>query len=247
LLSASDVHVARVPSSQRAGVTLLGGATITRLPTQMVATTSGGEMSQAPPSGIGGPNQPPNTNATALLELLERRSFATYQARLRASKRLMTRNNAWNASLIAASTATTIASVALLANNDIYGTNGETLFVCLAVLSLTASLVTSGLNYSGRSRDMFSNYRRIQRLSAEAERAKQTPSMQTFAVVEELNAKYDELLDGSENHTEADFFHANRTGRKPSSVWSERLLSFFPYVSLIIPVLLLPPLIRWMF
>ncbi|WP_159961849.1 SLATT domain-containing protein [Blastococcus haudaquaticus] len=182
-----------------------------------------------------------------LLELLEQRSYATYKARLRASKRLMTRNNAWNASLIATATSTTIASVALLANDGIYGPNGDTLFVCLAVLSLTASLVTSGLNYSGRSRDMFSNYRRIQRLSAEAERAKRTPSMQNFATVAELNAKYDELLDGSENHTEADYFHANGEGSKPASVRRESLLSFFPYISLIIPLLLLPPLLCWMF
>ena len=128
------------------------------------------------------------------LELLEGRSYKTYQSRLRAADRLASRSRAWNTFLISMSASSTIASVALLSDAKMYGTRGPTVLVCVAVLTLIASLVTSGLDYSGRSRNMFLNYRRIQRLSAEAERAKSTPEKHTTAYVDELNRQYDALL-----------------------------------------------------
>jgi hypothetical protein len=135
-----------------------------------------------------------------LFQTLERRSYKTYSARLQASRRLASRNRAWNASLIATSTATTIASVALLTDSSIYGRSGPTLLVCTAILTLIASLVASGLDYSGRSRDMFLNYRRLQRLSAEVERYVCSAGLQSREVLETLHERYDGLLDESENH-----------------------------------------------
>ena len=122
-----------------------------------------------------------------LFQTLERRSYKTYSARLQASRRLASRNRAWNASLIATSTATTIASVALLTDSSIYGRSGPTLLVCTAILTLIASLVASGLDYSGRSRDMFLNYRRLQRLSAEVERYVCSAGLQSREVLETLH------------------------------------------------------------
>ncbi|MCW2501715.1 MAG: hypothetical protein JWN87_3391 [Frankiales bacterium] len=165
---------------------------------------------------------------------------------MRASQRLASRGRAWNASLISLSTSTAIASIALLADPDMYGRGGPTLLVCVSVLTLVASLVTSGLDYSGRSRNMFVNYRKIQRLSAEAERAKDIPEKQTREYVDALNTQYDALLDESENHTEADHYRATREGKRTWAVWRELGLSFGPYLSLALPIALLIPFARWM-
>lgn len=181
-----------------------------------------------------------------LFKTLEQRSYKTYSARLQASQRLASRSRAWNATLIATSTATTIASVALLTDSQMYGRSGPTLLVCVSVLTLVASLVASGLDYSGRSRDMFLNYRRLQRLSADVERHVELPALQSREALEALHSRYDDLLDESENHTEADYYRAFPTNRKKDwATWREILLSVVPYVSLAAPIGLLVPLVVW--
>lgn len=181
-----------------------------------------------------------------LLKLLEQRSYTTYQSRLRASRRLTARYRAWNASLIASSTATTIASVALLTDESIYGEAGPTLIVCASILTLIASLVASGLDYSGRSRNMFVNYRRIQRLSAQAERMLGDSASVSRQDLESLHERYDSLLDESENHTEADHYHAFPADKKKSAaVWCEDLISLAPYLSFAAPIALLIPFAAW--
>lgn len=195
--------------------------------------------------------------AHALLKTLEHRSYLTYLGRLHASTRLAFRNRAWNAALIAASGAVTVASVALLVYPDIYGSTGPTLLVLVSILALIASLVTSSLNYSARSRDMFHNYRRLQALSAEVERRVKA-GQPTTLIAEDLNRRYDALLDESENHTTADHkrvLHgiAKKNGQKTRSLWREpevvmqALVSAAPYASLVIPVLLLAPLVSLLF
>jgi hypothetical protein len=181
-----------------------------------------------------------------LLAKLEDRSYKTYGARLMASQRLAARNRAWNTLLISTATATTIASVALLTDESIYGAAGPTLFVSVSILSLVASLVTSSLDYSGRSRNMFLNYRRIQRLSAEVERAGALPHLHTRAHLTELNRQYDALLDESENHTEADYLRWTEPMRRSGSTRRERLLSALPFFSLLAPIGLALPLVAWM-
>lgn len=179
---------------------------------------------------------------------LERRSFRTFKARLCASRRLAARSRAWNVSLIAASTAAAIASVGLLSDPSMYGKAGPTLLVCVSILTLVASLVTSGLDYSGRSRDMGVNYRRVQRLSAQVERLKRDPESLTAARLEELHDRYDALLDESENHTEADFNRAFKGELGIEIGWADRretALSVMPYVTLLAPIGLLVPLICW--
>jgi hypothetical protein len=187
----------------------------------------------------------PASDLRSLLKTLERRAYVTYLNRLHASQRLAARQRAWNASIIATSTATTVASVALLADDSIYGNTGPTLLVCASVLALVASLVTSSQDYSARSRNMFTNYRRLQRLAVEAERLAGYEITQDE--VTRLYQQYDALLDESENHTSADYYHAfpdKHTG-KPFNAYREDALSAMPYLSLLAPIGLLVPLIVW--
>lgn len=143
-----------------------------------------------------------------MIELLEGRSYSTYRARLEASKRLTRRNHAWNALLVSFATSTTISSIALLVDGNVYGRYGDLLLVCLGVLSLVASMTVTSLNYSGRAKDMFANYRKLQRLSAALERIRLSGTAPNAVTVTELSDSYQELLDGSENHTSADFRRA---------------------------------------
>jgi hypothetical protein len=189
---------------------------------------------------------PPITELRELYSILEHRSYRTYAARLQASIRLAARSRGWNAALISTSAATTIASVGLLTDQSIYGNAGSTLLVCVSILALIASLVTSGLNYSGRSRNMFLNYRRIQQLSSKVERDLKTPGTQTLSQLEILNQTYDSLLDESENHTGADHLRAMGESRKSWPVVRENLLTWIPYASLVVPLALVIPLAKWL-
>src|SRR4051794_21743147 len=130
------------------------------------------------------------SDVAAALQRLEDRAYKTYRSRLHASKRLASRHQAWNASLIASSTATAIAAIALLSDESIYGDAGPTLVVCASILTLVASLVSSALDYSGRSRDMSVNYRRIQRLSVEVELLRTGPvELQTVESMRQLHER----------------------------------------------------------
>lgn len=182
--------------------------------------------------------------ASALLQDLERRAFKTYQARVRATARLAARNRAWNAFLIATSSSGVIASVALLVEPDIYGVGGPVLLVVVSMLTVVASLVTASLDYSGRARNMFINYRKVQRLSGEAERAQRDPGQCNFETAQRLFSQYDGLLDESENHTAGDYARAQSEWRSGSRA-KEMLLTFAPLASLSIPILLLVPFLGW--
>jgi hypothetical protein len=181
-----------------------------------------------------------------MLRIVERRAYRTYQARLIATNRLRDRSQAWNACLVATATATTIAAIGLLADEKMYGSTGPAVLVAVSVLSLTVSLATSGLDYSGRSRNMFVNYRRIQRVSAEAERAAMDPSMHTKDVVDDLNARYDALLDESENHTAGDHRRVLADQKKDWNSRREQLVSSLPFVALLVPIGVLIPFVMWM-
>lgn len=207
------------------------------------------------------PQSAPATNPTETPAMrLHRRSFNTYTARLKARERLASRNHAWNASLVALTTSATIASVGMLTDSKMYGDNGDTLLVCVSILTLVASLVTSGLDYSGRTRDMFVNYRRVQRLSVKAEAAETDAAID----VGELESEYDALMDESENHTAGDFYKAERQRLKDmkrrnpelkvkvkfwpgNAIALENLLTYAPYSSLALTLGLTYPLVRSFF
>lgn len=184
--------------------------------------------------------------AVESLKKLEDRSYKSYKARMHASQRLALRDKAWNTSLLALTVATTIASIGLLTDSQMYGTAGPTLFVCLAVLSLVISLVVAGLNYGARSRDLFNNYRRLQRLSTEVEHLRAGNSTPSFAEVKVLLDRYNDLLDESENHNAADYARGHSVGRVTWGVARDWSISALPFVTLIIPVFVLVPFIKWL-
>jgi hypothetical protein len=193
------------------------------------------------------------------LRIEESRAYKTYRAREAAARRLGQRARAWNWALIALSTATTVAAIGLLTDADMYGPNGDTLLVCLTIFTLVASLTTANIDYSGRSRDMFINYRKLQRISVEMEELRRQSGVHiTHQMVKELSERYQTILDETENHTPGDHLkHFSRTlpvehphysidgklykvRRRSMSV--DLVITSLPYVTLIVPAALVVPL-----
>lgn len=180
------------------------------------------------------------------LQKIEDRSYKTYKARMYASRRLALRGKAWNASLLSLTVATTIASIGLLTNEEMYGAAGPTIFACLAVLSLVISLVVAGQNYSGRSRDLFNNYRRLQRLSTEVEYLRLKNDVADPEKVQALLSRYNDLLDDSENHSEADYERTfDKNSQRSWLIQQDRFFSALPFTFLIVPLLILTPFLFW--
>lgn len=172
--------------------------------------------------------------------------------------RLGRRARAWNWALVAFSTATTVAAIGMLTDPLMYGRNGSTLMVCVSVLTLVVSLATTNMDYSGRSRDMFLNYRKIQRLSVEMEELRSS-KLVTFDLVRSLMDRYQAVLDESENHTSGDYYrslstkyatgHPLHRGKWISVAHIPALLvdfviTSFPYLFLLLPLVLLIPLMN---
>ena len=197
------------------------------------------------------------------LEDLIERSYSTYKSRLVASERLAFRNNAWNVSLVALSSSLVIASIGLLTDPKMYGSQSATLLVSLSILALSVSLTVTGQNYGGRSRDMFTNYRRIQHLSVDAELLKATPNYSISDVIL-LAQRYQSLLDESENHSASDYIKClklakqkkgtnsphpgpitNTKSRSRSLLLAGSILNWLPFAFLIVPFTLLIPFANW--
>ncbi|MEN5072328.1 SLATT domain-containing protein [Isoptericola cucumis] len=195
------------------------------------------------------------------LDTLEKRSYKTYRARQSACNRLGKRARAWNCALVALATSTTVASIGLLTDADLYGENGEALMVCVAVLSLVASLATTNMDYSGRSRDFFLNYRKIQRISVEMEEfGRQRDNPVTAEAVKALSISYQAILDETENHTPGDHLRHFSKAHSPAdpyyttdkslirrrrgAVAADFGITSFPYLTLALPLGLLVPLVN---
>lgn len=179
------------------------------------------------------------------IQRIAERSYKSYKARLVASDRLQARQRAWNTCLLALSVATTVASIALLSDGKMYGNAGPTVLVCVSVGALIASLVAAGLNYGVRSRDMFMNYRALQRLSVEAESMLDREPVDDEEV-HKLTERHNALLDDSENHTSAD--HKLADPQAPISIWVVRRaqwLTTLPYLALSVPLLIVWPFVAW--
>ncbi len=180
------------------------------------------------------------------LQKLEERSYKSYKGRMNASERLARRDRAWNVSLLSLTVSTTIASIGLLTDAQIYGTPGPTIFVCLSVLSLVISLVVAGLNYGARSRDLFNNYRRIQRLSSEVEHLRLSARKANPAEVKILLDRYNDLLDESENHNPADYRRGLNKHQLSWVLTKDWAMSALPLATLVIPLLVLAPFVQWL-
>jgi hypothetical protein len=199
-------------------------------------------------SGPEGPAAEPSRQAglIELAETLMNRSFKTYKARLIACRRLDQRGNAWNTSLISAATATTVGSIGLLVNAHLYGRHGDVILAILAIVSLVESLVVSNVNYGSRARAMETNYKNIQQISVSFERLVKNPDSITPDRFLELEKEYATAIAFSENHTTADHAKAGGSGSRSSRI-KDGLISAAPYVTLLIPIALLVPLVSWLF
>jgi hypothetical protein len=180
------------------------------------------------------------------IKKLEARAYSTFLARVRAHKRLVRLNTAWNTSLITLATSTTIASVGQLVDSKMYGNGGNALMVVLAVLSLVVSLVVSSVNYGARARSMEASYKRIQQISLMAERL---PAIvgegQLSQRYVELQKEYEVAIEYSENHMTAD--HDGVTGVPLTGKLKQFSLDILPYLTLLIPILLVIPFMEWFF
>lgn len=200
-------------------------------------------------------------DARAQLKLEERRAYKTYRARQSAANRLGKRARAWNWALVAFSTSTAVAAIGMLSDPDMYGPRGDTLMVCLAILALVASLATANVDHSGRSRDMFINYRKLQRISVEMEELGSQREVQvTHERVKELSDRHQAILDETENHTTGDHLrHFSRTlptddiyysadkklhRRRRRAVSTDFLITSAPYLTLAVPLALVTPLAK---
>lgn len=197
------------------------------------------------------------------LKKIEKRAYRTYRARQSACIRLSQRARAWNWALVAFSTATTVAAIGMLTNPAMYGANGGTLMVCLSVLVLVATLTTTNMDYPGRSRDMFLNYRKIQKIAVEAEELLQTPRDLSLDVLADITNKYQIVLDETENHTEGDYLrhfsksldvahpyfsedrHIYRRRRRKMAL--DAAITLLPCGTLALPAYLVVPLVNSLF
>ncbi|WP_422678570.1 SLATT domain-containing protein [Bifidobacterium mongoliense] len=139
------------------------------------------------------------------LETIEKRSYQTYRSRLNAYRRLKHRANAWDFTLVLYNTMLLFTSIYVLLFHKADTPLNNYLLVCMTTATLVVSLIVAGVNYRGRAFEMYRNYRALQRLSTEIEIAVRLNSNVSTEHVEDLNRRYQDLLDFTENHTENDF------------------------------------------
>ncbi|WP_116510651.1 SLATT domain-containing protein [Micromonospora sp. B006] len=180
------------------------------------------------------------------LAKLEKRAYETYKSRLEACKRLEARSRAVNGLVVALSLSSLIAAGGMLRDRDLYGPNGDVLWLFIAMLTFAGSVTSSSMGYAARSRNMFQNYRKVQRLSARAERVASDPTRRTWETLEKLSSEYDDLLDESENHTTADYLRA-RSQFAPTTrpsvierchILASVALTWMPWLAVLAPVAL---------
>lgn len=192
----------------------------------------------------------PNTTEACALKLIEDRSYANYRARLVAANRLQARSMVWNSVLVGMSASTTIASIGLLVNPDLFGMHSSLLFSVTSVLTLVTSLIVTSRDYSARARDMTSNYRKSQRIASEAELARISDSAASSSA--ELNNRYNSLLDESENHTSADYYRSIKSNpecrtdfSRLLSIYRQDFLTYSPLILAFIPVYFIIVVLGW--
>jgi len=143
----------------------------------------------------------------------------------------------------------------MLTSPELYGKNGSTVLVCTSVLSLVASLMTTNMDYAGRSRDMYLNYRKIQRISVELEQLRLSSANEFTEKLNEISNHYQDILDETENHTSGDF--RRNFPKNPSTqvrfaipVWLQKevlqdtVITLLPYSTLAVPIIILVPFLR---
>jgi hypothetical protein len=190
---------------------------------------------------------PAPTQVDQMIRRLEQRAYKTYLCRLHAFRRLSHAETAWNTALIAFSTSTTIASVGILVDREMYGRGGDAMLLALAILSLVASLVVSSVQYGTRAKAMEANYKQIQQISVSAENLLDRPGADREERYTDLLSIYEAAVTSSENHTARDY-RIMQTGLPGSSVkprLRDTIVTLVPYSTLCVPIALLAPFTAW--
>jgi hypothetical protein len=193
----------------------------------------------------------------AWLSKIEARSYATYKARLEAANRLRTRGQIWSIVLIALSAGTTVVGVANLYDTEIFSKSASLFFLVTSIATLITSLVLTSMNYANRARDMFENYRHIQRLSCEIEEAlvglkSGTAANRLACSASDLAKRYQDLLDGSDNHTTADQLRtkavsSNFSKQERRQLRTQTAGTYLPLTLLMIPAGITLRILVWTF
>lgn len=136
---------------------------------------------------------------------LERRSYRSYRARIESERRLRRVGLSWSAAQTSLAVGLIAVSVLYLAYPQRQSTLMVVYLISLSVLALAVSVTVGALDYSGRAREMFRNYRAIQALSVRVESASKSRILITKKFVDRLQSEYDLLLDNAENHTNLDW------------------------------------------
>lgn len=147
------------------------------------------------------------------LRSLANRVYLTYHVRLAMAKRLQVRGLFWDSALVALSLSTLIGSIGLLLKADLYGPNGQVIFVVISVFMLVSSLMVASARYVSRSRSAFDAYRELQRISSSLWANVNGPEVKTGKAKKlhaEADLQYQRCLDQSDNHSQGDFASAVR-------------------------------------
>lgn len=139
------------------------------------------------------------------LSVFQNRLKRTYYSRLEASKRLQSCNTAISSGMVLFNLASVLSAIRLLGDESTsYWPSSPYTSIAFAIIALVLSLYSATADYGRRAQRLFENYREIQKLWAAAEKFPDdhTRAMQLYNALKE---KYDDQLDGHENHTINDY------------------------------------------
>jgi hypothetical protein len=199
------------------------------------------------------------------LDMLARRTYATYLARLRTANRTRLRGQLWNLPLVTSPVVTLIVAVVSLNAADVYSDRTDLLLVVLSVLTLVASIIVPSADYAVSAERLFTAYRGLQRLSVDLERESKRLrlSWRRNRAAVRASHEYQEILDRTQNHSGADHWGVIRSQnverrakgddlvKIPFSGYAQLVASWsltaLPVALTLALVPLLFPAIRWIF
>jgi len=169
---------------------------------------------------------------------LERRSYKSYLARVQTERRLRRVGLTWNAAQTSLAVALIAVSVLYLAFPSSQSDLMVVYLISLSVLALAVSISVGSLDYSGRAREMFRNYRDLQSFSARVESIQKVTLFSTRRSLAGLQAEYDLLIDQAENHSNLDY-ELSQVPSGDAGVISRRRLLMRRSVPFLLPLALM--------
>ncbi|HMT94197.1 SLATT domain-containing protein [uncultured Thiothrix sp.] len=143
----------------------------------------------------------------------------TRKARIQASERLLSNDNHSQILLIIYSIINTCLAVILLKDSSMLGGKTDLALVIMSIVILVTSLFVTNKNFKSRAEALKNHYIELQNLYFLALDAEKNEDQEK---INELRAKYTDLLELSENHNTIDdyvfrvFNKSSLTSRKPS-------------------------------